>query len=188
MISSSPKKSPFCDGVAYPVGSTQILALGTTSVEVDGVPNSEFATYEVAGGDELVPGLNTLTVTVTAEKGNSTEYRITAIVPKGKEVAVVTFPKVGVVAVDAKANKAGNLVLTNLVKKLGTTLKANVVSVQITNNFLIAKDKPAAGPARAAAVQKFLQAAKVNGVKTAKYQLLAGAKTQKGTTVTILYW
>ena len=175
------------DGVAYPVGSTQLLALGTTSVEVDGVPNSEVATYEVAGGDELVPGLNTLTITVTAEKGNSAEYKITVVVPKGKEVAVVTFPKVGVLTVDAKTNKAGNTVLANLVKKL-TTLKANVVSVQITNNYLIAKDKPTAGPARATAVQKFLQAAKVNGVKTAKYQLLAGLKTQKGTTVTIFYW
>ena len=175
------------NGVAYPVGSTQLLALGTTSVEVDGVPNSEFATYEVAGGDELVPGLNTLTITVTAEKGNSAEYKITAVVPKAKAVAVVTFPKVGVLTVDAKTNKAGNTVLANLVKTL-TTAKANVVSVQITNNYLIAKDKPTAGPARATAVQKFLQAAKVNGVKTAKYQLLAGLKTQKGTTVTVFYW
>ncbi len=129
-----------------------------------------------------------MTITVTAEKGNTAEYKITAVVPKGKEVAVVTFPKVGVVTVDAKTNKAGNTVLANLVKKLGTTLKANVVSVQITNNYLIAKDKATAGPARATAVQKFLQAAKVNGVKTAKYQLLPGAKTQKGTTVTIFYW
>ena len=79
-----------------------------------------------------------------------------------------------------------------MVKKLNVTLKANVVSVQITNNFLIAKDKPAAGPARAAAVQKYLTTDKaaiaIMGIKTAKYQLLAGAKTQKGTTVTILYW
>jgi len=180
------------NGVVYPVGSTQILPLGTTSVEVDGEANSEFATYEVAGGDELLTGLNTLTITVTAEKGNTAEYKITAIVPKGREIVVVGFPKVGVVTVDAKTNKAGNTVLVNLVKKLNVTLKANVVSVQITNNFLIAKDKPAAGPARAAAVQKYLTTDKaaiaIMGIKTAKYQLLAGAKTQKGTTVTILYW
>ncbi len=175
------------NGVVYPVGSTQVLALGTTEVEIDGETNSDVATFEVSGGDALVPGLNTLTITVTAEKGNTADYKVTAIVPRGKEVAVVGFPKVGVVTIDAKTNKAGNAALTALVKKL-TTLKANVVSVTITNNFLIAKDKPAAGTARATAVQKFLQAAKVNGVKTAKYQLLPGLKTQKGTTITVVYW
>ncbi|NDC47983.1 MAG: hypothetical protein EBZ61_02690 [Micrococcales bacterium] len=175
------------NGVVYPVGSTQVLELGTTEVEIDGETNSDVATFEVSGGDALVPGLNTLTITVTAEKGNTADYKVTAIVPRGKEVAVVGFPKVGVVTIDAKTNKPGNTALTALVKKL-TTLKANVVSVTITNNFLIAKDKPAAGTARATAVQKFLQAAKVNGVKTAKYQLLPGLKTQKGTTITVIYW
>ena len=175
------------NGVAYPVNSTQLLDIGTTDVEIDGETTSDVATFEVSGGDSLVTGINKLTITVTAEKGNTVSYVVNAIVPKGKEVVVVGFPKVGVVKVDAKANKAGNTVLTNLVKKL-TAAKATVVKAQIANNFLIKKDKPAAGPARAAAIQKFLAATKVTGLKTVKYELIAGSKTAKGTTVTIIWY
>jgi hypothetical protein len=172
--------------VVYPVGSTQILDLGVTEVSVDGETNNEAATFEAEGGDALVTGLNTLKITVTAEKGNTAVYTVTVIVPKAREVVVVGFPKLGVVKVDAKTNKAGNAVLTGLIKKL-TTAKGTIARVQITNNFLIGKDKPAAGTQRAAEVQKFLQAAKVNGAKTARYELVAGPKTQKGTTIT-LFW
>jgi hypothetical protein len=57
---------------------------------------------------------------------------------------------------------------------------------------LIKKDKPTAGPARAAAVQKFFttekNAIKITGLKTLKYDLIAGASSQKGTTVVIYYY
>jgi hypothetical protein len=57
---------------------------------------------------------------------------------------------------------------------------------------LIKKDKPTAGPARAAAIQKYLTsdkaAVKITGLKTLKYGLIAGATTQKGTTVVIYYY
>ena len=66
------------------------------------------------------------------------------------------------------------------------------MKVTITNNFLIKKDKPTAGPARAAAIQKYLTsdkaAVKITGLKTLKYDLIAGATTQKGTTVVIYYY
>ena len=179
------------NGVTVVVGSTYVVAKGDTSAELDAETNSEFATFEVSGTDELVIGLNTAVITVTAEDGTTAEYKVTVVVPKDVHTIVVGFPKVGIVAVDAKANKAGNKVLADEIKKL-TTAKAKVVKVTITNNFLIKKDKPTAGPARAAAIQKYLTsdkaAVKITGLKTLKYDLIAGATTQKGTTVVIYYY
>jgi hypothetical protein len=102
---------------------------------------------------------------------------------------VVTFPKVGVVTVDAKTNKPGNGIIAAEIKKL-TTAKATVVSVLITKDFLIKKDKPTAGPARAAAVQKLLAGTKAipSLAVSSIYQQIAGTKTDKGTTVTIIYY
>lgn len=179
------------NGVTVPVGSTYVVAKGDTSAELDAETNSEFATFEVSGTDELVIGLNTAVITVTAEDGSTQAYSVTVVVPKDVHTIVVGFPKVGVVAVDAKANKAGNAILVGEIKKL-TTAKAKVVKVTITNNFLIKKDKPTAGPARAAAIQKYFTsdkaAVKITGLKTLKYDLIAGATTQKGTTVVIYYY
>jgi hypothetical protein len=56
------------------------LARGATSVAIDGVPESLVATYEVSGGDSLIIGRNTLTVTVTAEDETTQSYTVTAIV------------------------------------------------------------------------------------------------------------
>jgi len=173
------------NGTAVTVGSTLILPVGTESAELDAVAHSELATFEVSGADELVIGLNTAVVTVMAEDESTQEYKVTLIVPKAKDIIVVGFPKVGVLTVDAKTNAAGNKVIATEVKKIG---KGTVVKVEITNNFLIAKDKPTAGPARAAAIKKYLQTLKITGIKTAIYTTPAGAKTQKGTTVTIYYY
>jgi hypothetical protein len=178
-------KTFLLNGAAVPVGSTQILPVGTEAAELDAVTGSELATFEVSGADELAVGLNTAVITVTAEDGTSAEYKVTVIVLKAVDTIVVPFPKVGVVTVDAKTNAAGNKIIAGEIKKIGTS---NVVSVVITNNFLVAKDKPAAGPARATAVQKYLQAQKINGIKSAVFSLVPGAKTQKGTTVTISYY
>ena len=178
-------KTFLLNGAAVPVGSTQILPVGTEAAELDAVTGSELATFEVSGADELAVGLNTAVITVTAEDGTSADYKVTVIVLKAVDTIVVPFPKVGVVTVDAKTNAAGNKIIAGEIKKIGTS---NVTSVVITNNFLVAKDKPAAGPARATAVQKYLQAQKINGIKTAVFSLVPGAKTQKGTTVTISYY
>jgi len=173
------------DGAAVVVGSTLVLAAGTESAELDAVTHSELATFEVSGADALVPGINTAVITVTAEDGTTQEYKVTLIVPKAVDVIVVGFPKVGVLTVDAKTNAAGNKVIAAEIKKIG---KSTVVKVDITNNFLIAKDKPTAGPARATAVKTFLLAQKITGIKTAIFNLIPGAKTQKGTTVTFYYY
>jgi len=173
------------NGVAVKVGSSLVLPIGTTSAEIDAVTHSPLATFEISGADELVAGLNTAVVTVIAEDESTQVYKVTIIVPKAKDTIVVTFPKAGVVKVDAKTNKAGNKVIAAEVKKIG---KRTVVKVDITNNFLIAKDTPKAGPARASAIQQFLKTQKINGIKTAIYRFLAGSKKQKGTTVTIYYY
>jgi hypothetical protein len=171
------------NGAVVAVGSVLALPKGTTSVELDGVTVSEVATYEVSGGDSLSIGRNTLTITVTAEDETTQSYTVTAIVPKQVDTIVIPFPKVGVLTVDKKTNVKGNAAITAALKKI----KGTVGVVRITNNFLIAKDKSTAGPARATNTQKYLAALKTNGFKTAKYQLFPDpkAKTAKGTTVTI---
>jgi hypothetical protein len=175
------------NGVAVPVGSTQILAKGTTSVKLSGVARNAFATA-VATPIKQKTGVNTLTITVTEQSGAKKVYTVTAIVPKAVLTVVVTFPKVGVVTVDSKTNKAGNALLLATIKKV-TAGKTNIVAkVEITNNFLISKDKSTAGASRAANVQKLLKALKTNSWSKAAYVLKAGLKTQKGTTVTIYYY
>ena len=171
------------NGKVVTVGSVIALAKGATSAEIDGVPESTVATYEVSGGDSLVVGRNTLTVTVTAEDETTQAYTVTAIVPKQIDVIVIPFPKVGVLTVDKKTNVKGNAAITAALKKI----KGTAGIVTITNNFLIAKDKPTAGPARATNTQKYFAALKTNGFKTAVYQLIPdpNAKKAKGTTVTV---
>ena len=171
------------NGALVTVGSVIALAKGATSAEIDGSTVSDVATYEVSGGDSLVVGKNILTITVTAEDETSQEYKVTAIVPKQIDIIVIPFPKVGVLTVDKKTNVKGNAAITAGLKKI----KGTVGIVKITNNFLIAKDKVTAGPARATNTKKYLAALKTNGFKTAVYQLVPDpkAKTAKGTTVTI---
>jgi hypothetical protein len=170
------------NGAVVAVGSTIALARGATSAEVDGVPESTVANIEASGGDTLIIGRNTLTVTVTAEDETTQSYTVTAIVPRTITTIVIPFPKVGVLTVDKKTNAKGNAAILAGLKKV----KGTVGIVTITNNFLIAKDKTTAGPARASNTQKLLVALKTNGFKTATYQLIPGVKSQKGTTVNIL--
>jgi hypothetical protein len=175
-------KSFTVNGKAVVVGSVIALAKGATSAEIVGVPESLVATTEVSGGDSLVIGRNTLTVTVTAEDETTQSYTVTAIVPRTITTIVIPFPKVGVLTVDKKTNAKGNAAILAGLKKV----KGTVGVVTISNNFLIKKDKTTAGPARATNTQKLLVALKTNGFKTAKYELIPGAKSQKGTTVNIL--
>jgi len=173
------------NGKVVRVGSTQILPVGTESAVLEAVAGSELATVDLSGADELAVGLNTAVITVTAEDGTSAEYKVTLIVLKAVDTIFVPFPKAGVVKVDAKTNAAGNKVIAREFKKIGTS---KVVSVVISNNFLVSKDKPAAGPARAAAIKKYLLAQKIKGIKTAAFSLVRGVKTQKGVKVIISYY
>ncbi|NBR25619.1 MAG: hypothetical protein EBU08_17935, partial [Micrococcales bacterium] len=178
-------KTLLINGSPAAPGSTVLLPVGTEAVETEVETESDVATYEVTGLDEILPGINTAVVTVIAEDETTQEYRVKLIVPRAADTIFVTFPKVGVLTVDAKTNKPGNTIIANQIKKIGAK---TVVKVVISNNFLIAKDKPAAGPARAAAVQKYLKSLATKGIKTATYSTVAGAKNQKGTTVTIYYY
>ncbi|MEY4418004.1 MAG: hypothetical protein RIQ88_442 [Actinomycetota bacterium] len=176
------------DGVSYPVGSTKVFPLDTTSVELDAETTNVNATFEVSGGDELVPGLNELVVTVTAEDGVSEGiYKIFAIVPAGKHVLTIPFAKAGLLTIDKKTNAAADKILTGEVTTL-TKAKSTIAKVEIANDYLVAKDKPTAGPARATALQKYFQALKVPGAKTAVYVLAKGLPKPKGLVVTIYYY
>lgn len=62
------------DDVLIAVGDTVEKPFGTSSVNVVAVAGSNKATVVVAGEDVLVPGLNTVTITVTAESGASASY------------------------------------------------------------------------------------------------------------------
>jgi hypothetical protein len=175
-------KTLLVNGKAVVAGGTIALAKGASSADVVVTPESSVANAEVEGADSLVRGKNTLTITVTAEDETTQVYNVTAIVPNTVTVIVVPFPKVGVLTVDKKTNAKGNAAILAGIKKVK---KETVGVVVITNNFLIAKDKATAGPARASNSQKLLAALKTNGFKAAKYELVPGAKTQKGTTITI---
>ncbi|NBS62519.1 MAG: hypothetical protein EBT26_10885, partial [Microbacteriaceae bacterium] len=73
------------------------LELGTTSVEVVVVTTDEGATYEIEGGADLQPGENTLTVTVTAADGETTqEYVVTLFVLLSDDTSLSTFKINGV--------------------------------------------------------------------------------------------
>jgi hypothetical protein len=172
------------NGALVTVGSVIALAKGATSAEIDGSTESSVATYEVSGGDSLVIGRNTLTITVTAEDETTQSYTVTAIVPKQVDTIVIPYPKVGVVTVDKKTNVKGNAAITAALKKI----KGTAGIVVVANNFLIAKDKVTAGPLRATNIQKYFKTLKTNGFKTVSvYQLVPDpkAKKAKGALVTI---
>jgi hypothetical protein len=183
-LSSDKRLKKFAvNGVVVTPGATIFLAKGATSAEITGETESTQATFEVSGGDELVSGINTLTITVTAEDETTKAYSVTAIVPKQVHTIVVGFPKAGAIKVDKKSNTKGIAAITAGLKKI----KGTAALVTITNNFLIGKDKPTVGLLRATNVQKYLQALKTNGFKTATYQLVADPKPKKakGTTITV---
>ncbi|MFM8927311.1 MAG: hypothetical protein ACKOFA_03820, partial [Rhodoluna sp.] len=68
------------------------LELGTSSVDVVVVPADENATFAIEGGSDLQPGENTLTVTVTAEDGETAqEYVVTLFVLLSNDTSLSTF-------------------------------------------------------------------------------------------------
>ena len=70
-------------------GDVVDLEPGTTEVEVSVETTDENATFEVTGDIGLVAGENTLTVTVTAEDGETTQdYFVTLMVPANNNVEV----------------------------------------------------------------------------------------------------
>ncbi|NCA07863.1 MAG: hypothetical protein EBS85_03945, partial [Micrococcales bacterium] len=178
------------NNVLYPVGSTQILKIGTKSVTVAAAPTVATAQVQITGGSVLVPGLNTVTAVVTAEDGITTgTYKITLVVPKKVDKIVIPFAKKDLTTVDAKTNKAANAAILKEIASL-TKAKAKVAVVEIANDWAFAKEKKKTSPAaRAAAIQKFLKASKMPSAKTAIYILKAlKLPKAKGVTVNIYYY
>jgi hypothetical protein len=178
------------NNVLYPVGSTQILKIGTKSVTVAAAPTVATAQVQITGGSVLVPGLNTVTAVVTAEDGITTgTYKITLVVPKKVDKIVIPFAKKDLTTVDKKTNKAANAAILKEIASL-TKAKAKVAVVEIANDWAFAKEKKKTSPAaRAAAIQKFLKASKMPSAKTAIYILKAlKLPKAKGVTVNIYYY
>ncbi len=79
------------DGSAVSNGSTVEVVAGTTSVEVVAEASDENATVDVVGGDELVPGENTVTVTVTAQNGTELVSEVTVNVALSEDTSLASF-------------------------------------------------------------------------------------------------
>ncbi|MEI7419724.1 MAG: hypothetical protein WCK24_02565, partial [Actinomycetes bacterium] len=62
------------EGVAVSVGDIVTVAADATSVAVEVTTTNENATFSVAGAEDLQPGENTITVTVTAQDGTTQDY------------------------------------------------------------------------------------------------------------------
>ncbi|MFN5160049.1 MAG: beta strand repeat-containing protein, partial [Rhodoluna sp.] len=85
------------DGSPVDDGDYFELPLGTTSVEIVVVANDEGATFEIDGGQDLQPGENTLTVTVTAADGETTkEYVVNLFVLLSDDTSLASFKVNGV--------------------------------------------------------------------------------------------
>jgi hypothetical protein len=114
------------DTVTVTAGSTVNKAFGTTSVAVVATPTSNVATAVVSGDTGLTSGLNTVTITVTAESGAIATYEVTVDVAKSsdKTLASITAGGVSVTAGGTVSLAAGTTSLT--VVALATSPDATV--------------------------------------------------------------
>ena len=90
------------EGIDVEDGSVIDLEPLTTEVAVLVETNDPEATYELAGDAELVPGENTLTLTVTAADESTTEYIVTLNVALNTDVSVFSITVNGNEAVDGE--------------------------------------------------------------------------------------
>jgi hypothetical protein len=114
------------DGETVTAGSTVNKAFGTSSVAVVATPTSNLATAVVSGNTGLTSGLNTVTITVTAESGAIATYEVTVDVAKSsdKTLASITAGGVSVTAGGTVSLAAGTTSLT--VVALATSPDATV--------------------------------------------------------------
>ncbi len=79
------------DGSAVVNGGSVDVVAGTTSVEVVAEAADENSNVDVVGGDELVPGENTVTATVTAQDGTVSVSEVTVNVALSDNTTLSTF-------------------------------------------------------------------------------------------------
>jgi inhibitor of KinA sporulation pathway (predicted exonuclease) len=81
-------------------GDVVTVENGTESVEVEAVANSEAATVEIIGGNNLATGDNFVSALVTAENGSSQIYRVNVKVAQSSVKTLSTFKVAGQDVVD----------------------------------------------------------------------------------------
>jgi hypothetical protein len=140
------------NGVDYVAGSTLQLGFGSSAVSVVAVSNDSTAKVQVAGATSLIEGLNTVTVTVKADNGDTAVYTAKVNVPvrssnadmssvtgiwsiNGIDVSdentVVEVPA-GTTAVTATAKTADSKATLSLTGFSGLKTGVNTVTFRIT--------------------------------------------------------
>ncbi|MEI7420069.1 MAG: cadherin-like beta sandwich domain-containing protein, partial [Actinomycetes bacterium] len=89
-------------------GGTVNLGFGTTAVDVLAEPASVNATVEISGDQNLVTGLNSLVVTVTAANGSTKVYNVNLKVAKNSDASLGIFTVNGVDAFDGYTVEVDN--------------------------------------------------------------------------------
>jgi hypothetical protein len=134
------------DGATVVAGDTVNKAFGTTSVAVVATPTSNLATAVVTGDTGLVSGLNTVTISVTAESGAVANYTLTVNVAKSSDKTLASITANGqTVAAGGTVNLASGTTSINVVAlatspdatvavsgNTGLVAGANTVTVTVT--------------------------------------------------------
>ena len=134
------------DGATVVAGDTVNKAFGTTSVAVVATPTSNLATAVVTGDTGLVSGLNTVTISVTAESGAVANYTLNVNVAKSSDKTLASITANGqTVAAGGTVNLASGTTSINVVAlatspdatvavsgNTGLVAGANTVTVTVT--------------------------------------------------------
>jgi hypothetical protein len=134
------------DGATVVAGDTVNKTFGTTSVVVVATPTSNLATAVVTGDTDLVSGLNTVTVSVTAESGAVANYTLTINVAKSSDKTLASITANGqTVTAGGTVNLASGTTSVNVVAlatspdatvavsgNTGLVAGANTVTVTVT--------------------------------------------------------
>jgi hypothetical protein len=134
------------DGETVVAGDTVNKTFGTTSVVVVATPTSNLATAVVTGDTDLVSGLNTVTVSVTAESGAVANYTLTINVAKSSDKTLASITANGqTVTAGGTVNLASGTTSVNVVAlatspdatvavsgNTGLVAGANTVTVTVT--------------------------------------------------------
>ena len=128
------------DGETVTAGSTVNKAFGTSSVAVVATPTSNLATAVVSGNTVLTSGLNTVTITVTAESGASATYEVVVNVAKSSDKSLASITANGVTVTDG-----GSVTLssgTTSVNVVATATSAEATVAVTGNTGLVAGANP----------------------------------------------
>ena len=165
------------DEVVVTAGSTVNKANGTESVAVVATPTSNVATAVVSGNTDLNTGLNTVTITVTAESGAVATYTFTVDVAKSsvKTLSSITVggetvvaggtinQPIGTTQVTVVATPTSSVATAVVTDNTGLSAGANVVTVTVTAEDLTTAEYTFTVNVAAANTNTALSLFKVNG-------------------------